>query len=141
MGETSYQIERHINEKRDDLGDNLDELEEKLRNAMDWRTQVQTRPGTMIALAFGGGVLLSAVLPGFSRRATGNGDAAGRPNETWAALKSALLAVAAAKLGGFIDGVLPGFSQEFTQARSGRTPQRNFEISISGPKESDRTRS
>jgi hypothetical protein len=124
MGETSYQIERHINEKRDDLGDNLDELEEKLRNAMDWRAQVQTRPGTMVALAFGGGVLLSAVLPAFSRRASGDGNA-GRPNKTWDALKSALLAVTATKLGGFVDGVLPGFNQEFTQARSGRTPQRN----------------
>jgi hypothetical protein len=119
MGETSYQIERHITERRDDLGDNLDELEEKLRSAMDWRAHVQTRPGTMIALAFGAGVLLSAVLPGSSRRAAG----AGRPNETWDALKSALLAVTATKVGGFVDGVLPGFSQELTQARSvRRTP-------------------
>jgi hypothetical protein len=125
MGETSYQIERHINEKRDNLGDNLDELEEKVRNAMDWRAQVQTRPGMMIALAFTGGVLLSAVLPGSSRRASGSGNAACRPNETWDAMKSALLAVTATKLGGFVDGVLPGFNQEFTQARSGRTPQRN----------------
>ena len=125
MGETSYQIERHINEKRDDLGDNFDELEEKVRAAVDWRAQVQTRPATMIALAFGGGVLLSALLPAFSHRTAGDGEAAGKSNETWDALKSAFLAVATTKLGGFVDGVLPGFSQEFTQARSGRMPRRD----------------
>jgi hypothetical protein len=118
MGETSYQIERHINEKRDDLGDNFDELEEKVRAAFDWRAQVQTRPAMMIGIAFGGGVLLSALLPAFSRRTSSVEGAARGSNETWDALKSAILAVATTKLGGFVDGVLPGFSQEFTQARS-----------------------
>jgi hypothetical protein len=125
MGETSYQIERHINEQRNDLGDNLDELEEKLRDAMDWRAQMQTRPGTMIALAFGGGILLSAVLPAFSRRASRDGNVPGRPNETWEALKSALIAVTATKFSGFLDGVFPGFSQEFNQASSARKSQRS----------------
>jgi hypothetical protein len=125
MGETSYQIERHINEQRDNLGDNLNELEEKLWDALDWREQMQTRPGTMIALAFGGGILLSAVLPAFSRRAPRDGNVSGRPNETWEALKSALIAVTSTKLGGFVDGVLPGFSEEFSQARSERKSQRS----------------
>ena len=62
MGETSYQIERHIQETRNDLGDNFGELQSKVKKAVDWRAQVEERPGTMLALAFGGGIVLSALL-------------------------------------------------------------------------------
>jgi hypothetical protein len=63
MGETSDQIERHIQETRNDLGDNFSELEVKVKTAVDWRAQFEERPMTMVALAFGGGILLSALLP------------------------------------------------------------------------------
>jgi hypothetical protein len=63
MGEASDQIERHIQETRNDLSENLSELEEKVKTAVDWRAQFEERPMTMMALAFGGGLLLSAVLP------------------------------------------------------------------------------
>jgi hypothetical protein len=63
MGETSDQIERHIQETRNDLGDNFGELQDKVKTAVDWRAQFEERPGTMLALAFGGGVILSALLP------------------------------------------------------------------------------
>ena len=63
MGETSDQIERHIQETRNDLGDNLSELQDKVKTAVDWRAQFEERPGTMLALAFGGGIVLSALLP------------------------------------------------------------------------------
>ena len=53
MGETSDQIERHIQETRNDLGDNFSELEDKVKTAVDWRAQFEERPGTMLALAFG----------------------------------------------------------------------------------------
>ena len=39
MGETSDQIERHIQETRNDLGDNFGELEDKVKTAVDWRAQ------------------------------------------------------------------------------------------------------
>ena len=68
MGDTSDQIERHIQETRDDLHDNFNELEEKVRTAVDWRAQFEERSMTMMALAFGGGMLLSALLP--SRRSS-----------------------------------------------------------------------
>ena len=63
MGETSDQIERHIQKTRNDLGANFSALEEKVKTAVDWRAQFEERPVTMMALAFGGGVLLSALLP------------------------------------------------------------------------------
>jgi hypothetical protein len=125
MGETSYQIERHINQQREHLGDNLDELEHKIRSAVDWRAQMQVRPMAMVALAFGGGMLLSALLPAASRRPPGRAEVANRPNESWADLKSALLSAVTAKWGGLIDGVLPGFSEQFTQARSVRFSKRD----------------
>jgi len=140
MGETSYQIERHIRETRNDLGDNFSELEDKVKTAMDWRAQFDERPMTMIALAFGGGVLLSALLPSprpSRRRYTDNRgtaspdrdrvsparssfEPAGKPNqtlETVSALKNALVAAAVAKASGFLEDLLPGFAQEFTKAR------------------------
>jgi hypothetical protein len=144
MGETSGQIERHIQETRNDLGDNFSELEEKVKTAVDWRAQFEERPMTMIALAFGGGVLLSALLPaGHSSRrryseapwtAPPDRDAAGlaiqsrtpfdakasEPLQTWDALKGALVGVAATKLSGFIEDLLPGFQQEFTKAQTGK---------------------
>ena len=55
--------ERQIEEKRCELSENFNELEEKVKTAIDWRAQFQERPGTLLALAFGGGVILSALFP------------------------------------------------------------------------------
>ena len=57
MGETSDQIERHIQRTRDDLSDNLSELEVRVKSAFDWRTQFAERPGTMLAVASRGRIL------------------------------------------------------------------------------------
>ena len=58
MGERTDQIERQIAETRGELGDNLGELQNKVKSAVDWRAQFQQRPGTLLAVAFGGGVIL-----------------------------------------------------------------------------------
>ncbi|PWU01066.1 MAG: hypothetical protein C5B51_23790 [Terriglobia bacterium] len=71
MGERSDQIARRIEETRGDLGSNLRELETKVKDAADWRKQFQKSPLTMIAIALGGGLLLSRVLGGSSRPALG----------------------------------------------------------------------
>ncbi|HXN22928.1 MAG TPA: hypothetical protein VOA41_09330 [Candidatus Dormibacteraeota bacterium] len=67
MGETSDQIEKHIVEQRNELGANISELKEKVKSAVDWRAQFQQRPMTMMGIAFGGGMLLSALIGGRSR--------------------------------------------------------------------------
>lgn len=126
MGETSDQIERHIQRTRDDLTDNLSELEVRVRSAFDWRAQFEERPGTMMAVAFGTGALLSVLLP---RRAAHSRSFAGRwtapvdghPSGAmlaWDALKGALLGVATAKLSSFIEDLLPGFNEEFTKVKN-----------------------
>src|ERR1700686_2183210 len=99
MGEKSNQIERHIQQTRNDLSDHFGELEAKVKMAVDWRAQCEQRPGTMMALAFGGGVLLSALLPsGRSSRRRSSGGRWTAPSDgnasvalqTWDALKGAL---------------------------------------------------
>jgi hypothetical protein len=150
MGGTSDQIERHIQETRNDLGDNFKELQEKVRTAVDWRAQFEEHPMTMMALAFGGGILLSALLPfrpsasGRSSASSANTSSSDRhtsdlpsksrneyndktssPLETWDAVKGALVGVATTKLSGFIEDVLPGFTQEFTKAQGGRNSVRS----------------
>ena len=148
MGETSDQIERHIQETRNDLSDNFSELEEKVKTAVNWRAQFEERPVTMMALAFGGGILLSALLPtvrssrrrssegrenapadrdaaGYSIKSRTASDKASQTLENWDALKGALVGVATSKLSGFIEDLLPGFKQEFTKAQTGKSSDRS----------------
>ena len=73
MGERSDQIEEQIQRTREDLRDNLNELEQKVRRAFDWRTPFEERPLTMLAVAMGGGMLLAALLRrGGNRTAAAN---------------------------------------------------------------------
>ena len=68
MGENSEQVERHIAERRNNLSNDISELERKAKEAVDWRAQVDQHPGTMLGIAFGAGILLSAILGGGWRR-------------------------------------------------------------------------
>lgn len=62
MGEESDQIKRHIEEKRDELGAHLNELEYRVKKVTDWRSQVLEHPREAAAAAFGGGLLLALLL-------------------------------------------------------------------------------
>jgi hypothetical protein len=75
MGEQSEDLAKHIDDQRNRLSENIDELEQKAKDAvdkakdaLDWRVQMEERPGTMLGLAFGAGILLSAILGGPRRR-------------------------------------------------------------------------
>ena len=124
MVETADQIERHIQRTRDELSDNVNELEVRVKTVLDWRAQVEEHPGTMLAMAFGGGMLLSAFIPGgFSRRSSGNGWTAqqtngnGKRSMPWEALKGALVGIATARLTEFVEELIPGFQHELSKAR------------------------
>jgi lipopolysaccharide biosynthesis regulator YciM len=62
MGQTTDQIVNDIDQKREHLKSNLEELEGRLKAATDWRTQVDRHPTAMIFAAMVGGVLLSAMI-------------------------------------------------------------------------------
>jgi len=52
------------------LSENLERLEERVKSTTDWRAQVERRPMTALGIAFGGGLLLGAVIPGMTRRSS-----------------------------------------------------------------------
>jgi hypothetical protein len=62
MGQTTDQIARDIDRTREHLQSNLEELESRVKDVADWRSQFRKRPGAMLIGAVVGGVLLSAVL-------------------------------------------------------------------------------
>jgi hypothetical protein len=143
MPESSDQLERHIQEIQHDLKDNFSELEDKVKSSVDWRAQFEERPGTLLALAFGGGIVLSALLPrarsgrrprretdrtaqsiryepALSARSRRDDEAKPRQNpDAWSALKGAVLGAAAGKLSEFVEELLPGFKGESRKAQSG----------------------
>lgn len=145
MGERTDQIEQEIRERRNQLSDNFGELEQKLKRAVDWRAQFQQRPGTLLAVAFGGGALLSTLFaPRHSRRESHrtepshssytpsrayatttapppalNAASHSEARENLDALRGALFGVALNRVTGIIDALLPGFQQEFTRAKAG----------------------
>jgi hypothetical protein len=63
MDERADQIEAEINRARGDLNNNLQELEDKVKSAFDWRTQFEEHPLAMLGLAFGGGLVAAALIP------------------------------------------------------------------------------
>jgi hypothetical protein len=157
MGETPDQIEREIAESRQQLHENFQELEDNVKAAMDWKTQFTRRPGTMLALAVGGGILASAILPSrhTSRRAgtaKSNTDsernnviappnfsspAVSRPpsdlRKSFEVMQAALLAVASRQASAFIDTMLPGFQDEFAKAKADRGRGGREFVPESGP--------
>jgi hypothetical protein len=144
MGETTDQIERHISEQRDELGDNIHELQQKVKTAVDWRAQVHERPGTMLAVAFGGGLLLSLFFGGKSSRkqpspnwSSENYDTRSTDynrsrrserddypaSSTWDNIRGAALAVAGTKLGAVLEEFLPGFQEQYRRKQQERYPR------------------
>ena len=144
MGEKTDQIELYIAEQRVELGDNINDLRQKVKDTFDWRVQFERNPMAMVAVAVGGGLLLSALVGGRSRSRrvpperwhSEDLNSAGRriagksrdfapmeepQSELWGNVKGALVGVAAAKVEEFVDAVMPGFSREFKKVSSRAT--------------------
>jgi hypothetical protein len=62
MGERADALELHIRQERQELEENIQELEGVVKGAVDWRVQTRQRPLAMMLLAFAGGVVLAAIL-------------------------------------------------------------------------------
>jgi len=132
MGETTQQIENHLQDTREDLKSNIQELESRVKSAADWRQQFERHPGVMLSAAIGGGVLLSMMLRKTSRAATATASssvreprklspAASDALRTWDTLKSALVGVAATKVKGALGEIVPGFNEHLEKAEERRT--------------------
>lgn len=144
MGERTDQIERHIHETRNELGGNIDELQQKVKSSFDWRVQFQQRPWALIGAAFGGGLLVSMLIP--KGRSSSRGSyrsrqfergtkqsqqpeygGEGRPQDfsektsnTWDNVRSALLTAGIGRLASFVEEIIPGFQDQFRRKQSDR---------------------
>ncbi len=58
MGETPEQIRLEIEQARHRLGQDLNELEYRVRRTTDWRAQFDRRPWIFAGAAFAGGLVL-----------------------------------------------------------------------------------
>ena len=141
MGQTTHQIETHIEDTRDELGSNLHELERRVKSVTDWKQHFKSNPMTMLGVAFGGGILLSTMLGGrknrlverhFSSHATephaGTDHQKHKALETWDNIKGALIGVAATRFKDLVGEVVPGFHEQFQRteekAKAIETPAR-----------------
>jgi hypothetical protein len=61
MAQAPDQIMSHIEAQRAQLARNVDELQGRLKEEMDWRVQYQRHPEWFLAGAAFGGMLLSAI--------------------------------------------------------------------------------
>jgi hypothetical protein len=141
MGETTNQIAWEIAQKRNELGDNLIELKQRAKAAVNWRSQVEERPGMMLAVAFGSGIILSALFSALrgpakvheepspssagehnrptskaSAQSPGKFVSAARKNLD--ALGGALLGIVANRATSILNGIVPGFQTEFERAKN-----------------------
>jgi len=133
MGQRTDQIENQIENKREDLKSNLQELETRVKTATDWRHYFAEHTGTMIAAAFGGGVLLATMVGGRSNRASlnqpGGSSEPARPFRTGTrhevlenvdSIKSALVGAAVTRFKGILGEIIPGFKEHLAKAEADR---------------------
>ena len=135
MAEQTDQLEKHIQSKRNELGQNLEELESKVKSAGDWHTYFERYPMTALGISFGGGILLS-MLMGSNRSnrrpmagdnigwqenqsraaaypARQAGGARDKMAETVDTIKGALFGLATAKVQDILSDAIPGFREQY----------------------------
>src|SRR4029453_18546667 len=138
MVETTAQIETHIERTRDNLGANLEVLEQKVKSATDWREYFQRSPMGLGGAAFAGGVLLAmttgnrrlrrsigktpATLASATSRAMG--PHTGEVVTMLDNVRGALIGMAAAKVKDLVADVMPGFRDEFDRRQRSGTATR-----------------
>jgi len=133
MGETKDQIENQIDDARQDLGANLQELERKVKSVTDWKHYYAKSPMTMVGAAFGAGLLLAAMSGNKSHRPRRRlsssrslasydpADGLERPKnksmETWHNIKGALAGVMATRVKDYVSEIVPGFQEHYDRSQ------------------------
>ena len=145
MGEITNEIEREIRDSREDLGRNLNELEDKARELTDWRSHYRNHSGAFLGAAFAAGALAAiATVPASSARprihALADEDLSHDPyptrqhsrpgtrnatfarvarevNETWSQIADALLRTASVRALQFVSELVPGVRDQLDGSR------------------------
>ena len=68
MDEKPNEIMQRIESQRDRLGQNIQELERRVKETTDVKAQFERHPMVAVGLAFGGGLLLSSLVAGSGSR-------------------------------------------------------------------------
>lgn len=132
MGQATSQIEAQIVGARAELGANLQELEQKMKSATDWKYHFRSNPMPMLGVAMGGGLVMAALFR--NKGGTGLGATSNAPvassyrshseipkrqvQETWDAVKLAVIGIATAKLTELVGEHVPGFQEHFKKAEA-----------------------
>ena len=122
MDEKSSEIIDEIETNRDRLGENLNDLESRMREATNWRTYFERHPYVFLGTAVGGGLVLSSILGG--GKGSSNGGTLrhevrhegfqrekGPASEIMDKVKVALIGYGTAKATEVLGEVLPGFRE------------------------------
>jgi hypothetical protein len=131
MGQTADQLEHRIENAREDLKTNLEELESRVKSAADWRHHYRQHTGVVLAAAFGAGALLAMLAE--KRRArdgetttpaslSSSAEASRTVSQAkqevlqhWHSIRSALLGAAAIRARDALSQIVPGFSEQFRE--------------------------
>ena len=126
MGEDTSQIEREIRIEREELGRNLDDLEQKAKDLADWRVHYARHPEVFLGAALGVGLILGALTaangsesatesayPREHRPLRERSRKAAQVIDTWGHVSDALLGLATAKAIDVIAEFLPGFRDHY----------------------------
>jgi hypothetical protein len=115
MGQTTRdQIESHIRSRREDLRCNLEELEGRVKSAVDWREQFRRNPALGMVLAAGAGLLLATITTTSRRRANDgrltpvSTQRRAHARHVWESVRSTLIEIAAARAMGLLTQLLAG---------------------------------
>jgi hypothetical protein len=126
MDRATDHIEQHLDDERQALRSNLEELEDRVRSSLDWRRQFRSSTAAFLGVAVGGGLLLGLMtarrkaVPAELAYPTRAGEPAARYSDhrrrelslAWRSIESALIGVVAAKLKDALANLLPGFREQ-----------------------------
>lgn len=122
MNESSEALRQTIAATQEDLSRNLEALEAKGQDLVDWRAHFDKRPLAMLGVAFVGGVLAANVVSGGRSSRQGSGDTPSESaprrstvhrdsHDTWGRLRSGLGVVAAGVALEALSKALPGIKE------------------------------
>jgi hypothetical protein len=126
MDQGSSVIERQIEEQRERLHRNLNELESTVKSKLDWHAYYDKNPWACILIAFSGGVVISSLSGSMSH------DRDPDDRTGWGRLGTAILALGSQTARDYLGSVMPGLTRvydaleprDWTRARRRDRPDR-----------------
>lgn len=125
MAQESIKIKEHIEAEREKLGHDIQEIELRIKDAVDWRTWYEKNTALLLGAAFAGGLLLSQFggrdsSPPRPVEAPVKPRQPSRVGEIMDLTASALIGVGANLLQDFLADKIPSFRDHYAEAERSR---------------------